>query len=489
MAIDLSKYKTAPSSPSLDPSKYQANASSTPKPQGGLFDNLMLGAAKAEFSTLKGLGTFGQAFLNNTAGRGVNLIRGKGFTPTNDGPDLYKPGSEASNKVNALLTPEGTAQNVGYGVEKVAEFATPVGIEKGLAAAGARLFPRLAESTSFLAKLTKLGGKSAASAAEQGTKALASGENPDSAAATTIAGAVAPLTPIPIAAGKGIFKAIKGSISPDVEQALTRAIKPGTNNTRWAGDLRLALPHIAQTAEQAGTPIKTIDELANGISQTKKRVWAAYAEKLGPNVNQEIDGNAIADAMIRSLDNRFVSQNPKAAEQIVQMAETYRRPIPLGEAEDFLKSANNDLHSYYAKNKVGQQAAKADPTVGHVVAEADALRTALYAKLDELSGETGTSASELKRVYGALTNIQEAAIKRANVAARQNTDSLAEQLSFAQGLMRIGKSAANLEIGDAIGGTVQMTAAKLMKDKNTTDALIEHAFTKNARKPVLPKAK
>jgi hypothetical protein len=36
---------------------------------------------------------------------------------------------------------------------------------------------------------------------------------------------------------------------------------------------------------------------------------------------------------------------------------------------------------------------------------------------------------------------------------------------------------------------VQMGAAKLLKNKNTTDGLIEHAFNKYRSRPVLPKAK
>ena len=65
----------------------------------------------------------------------------------------------------------------------------------------------------------------------------------------------------------------------------------------------------------------------------------------------------------------------------------------LEEAEDFLQSANNDLHTYYAKNKVGQQVAERDPSTGYVVAEAGQLRDSLYSALDNL---TGPGAADLK---------------------------------------------------------------------------------------------
>ena len=64
--------------------------------------------------------------------------------------------------------------------------------------------------------------------------------------------------------------------------------------------------------------------------------------------------------MMNSIDKRTALQNPDLAEHIASVADTYRRPLPLDEAEDFLQSANNDLHNYYAKNKVGQRVALGD---------------------------------------------------------------------------------------------------------------------------------
>lgn len=469
--IDLSKYKTATPPPAAPAKLGKLSAffgfGSGNSPTSDPLGEAAKGAVKSGASTLQGIGNMVMQPLN----KGLNKFLG-----TNNMVGIPESALQSSN----------SAQQTGAAIEKVGEFLTPVGIEAGAAKLGAKLLPGIAKSTSFGAKALKLFGKGSAGAVEQGGKAAITGEDEQGVAASSALGAVSPLVPLAVGAAKGTAKAIKSTLNPEVEQALTRAIKPGTNNTRWDADLRLALPHIAQTAEQSGKPIKTIDELAGNVAQTKKRVWASYAEQLGPNVNQTIDGSPIADAMISSMNNRFVSQNPKEAQKIVQMAETYRREIPLGEAEDFLQSANNDLHSYYAKNKVGQGAAKADPSVGHVVAEADALRAELYKKLDSL---TGSNAAELKRVYGALSNLQEAAVKRANVAARQNTDSLSEQLNFAQGLGKIGKSALNLNLGDAASGVIQMGSAKLLKEKNSTNGLIEHAFTKYSRKPVLPDAK
>lgn len=86
------------------------------------------GVVKGGLSTLKGIGTLGQSALDQTVGRGVNAILGKGFTPTGpdgSGSDLYRKGTQTEQKARQFLTPEGTAQKVGFGTEQIAEFFVP----------------------------------------------------------------------------------------------------------------------------------------------------------------------------------------------------------------------------------------------------------------------------------------------------------------------------------------------------------------------------
>lgn len=88
--------------------------------------NLSRGVAKGELSTLRGLGTIGQTVLDQTAGRVVNAVQGKGFTPTTSGMgDIYRPQSLIGQKVTDVLKPQGTAENVGFNVEQGAEYLIP----------------------------------------------------------------------------------------------------------------------------------------------------------------------------------------------------------------------------------------------------------------------------------------------------------------------------------------------------------------------------
>jgi hypothetical protein len=271
----------------------------------------------------------------------------------------------------------------------------------------------------------------------------------------------------------------KRIISPNTEDALIKAIKPAKNNVRFRADVQTAVPEIVRASQ---TPIENIDQFVKATNTAKKNVWQRYQTILGQNADATIDGGPIADAIESSIDRRFELLNPAGAKRIRNIAKTYKRKLTLEEAEDFLQSANNDLHSYYAKNKVSQKAAARDPEVAHTLREAEALRDALYAKLSTLSGK---DAAAIKRLYGALTNVEEEAIGRANVAARQAPFSLAEQLSFASAMGDALKSVLNLNAGDALSGVAKATVGRLMKKANTTDALIKTGMKKAVKPPPL----
>jgi hypothetical protein len=199
-----------------------------------------------------------------------------------------------------------------------------------------------------------------------------------------------------------------------------------------------------------------------------------------------VDGNKIADAMVSSLDKRFIAQNPEKVKGIIAKADTYRHPITLNDAEEALQSVNNDLHAYYAKNKVAQNVAAQDPEFAYVVNEGEALRKQLYAKLDELTGE---QSAELKKRYGALSNLQKEVTPRKNVIARQNPLTLAEQVGYARAGGNVLKNLADFKFGSAVGSAIEFAVPKGIKKLNDPNFLIEKAFStleKNPRVPYAP---
>lgn len=275
-----------------------------------------------------------------------------------------------------------------------------------------------------------------------------------------------------VAAGQKV-----GLVDPPPEDLMTRAVKPGNKNQGWDDAIKGALPNLKAAEADLGHPVQGLDDAIDTLGIAKKKFWQRYEQKLGAasEAGATIDGNSIADAMMNSIDKRTALQNPNLVDKVKAVADTYRRDIPVDEAEDFLQSVNRDLTTYYQKNKVGRAAAEADPSTAYTVAEGDALRNALYDKVDEL---TGSGAKDLKQQYGNLLNVEREMLNRRNVAARQQPDSLSEQIATARGYGQIAKGLANLHFGDVIQGVAGKAAASWLKDRNTTDSMIARAFAK-----------
>jgi len=436
------------------------------------------GLAKGVGNTAKGLLNISEKYFNPFSG-----IKGYKEPDVLLGDRLQ---SMVENKLGLeqgdLLKPKGTSQNMGFTGEQIGEFLIPAGelTKAGEAIKGAKIFEGgglVKKGLGFLASKVPESAVGAFQGAIQ-DGGNANPENLAKGAATNFAiNSALPL------AGRLVGKTaagLKNTISPDVESALTKAIKPKGNNAKFAESLKTALPDIQETAQTLGKKIENIDHLDDVITQAKKRVWKNYEDILGPNANSQIDGNKIADNIVKGIDKRFITQNPEKYKKIVAVADTYRRPMSLTEAEDFLQSTNNELHSYYAKNKVQQAVAMGDPEVSHIVRENDALRNELNTKLSEL---TGVNAKEIKNRYGALSNIQSEIVPRKNVIARQNPVGLAEQIGYGRAAGNILKSAANFQLGDAAAGAADLATTRFLKLKNDPNELIRSAFQKLEKNP------
>jgi hypothetical protein len=386
--------------------------------------------------------------------------------------------------VDAALVAHG-----GYGVAKNAKQAlagNPQAVESALLS-GSEMVGGAAGTAAQVGALPRIfqnlrGGTPASAAAG---KAPIPGTPEQAAATGEVPAEQGPGAPAQVAvqapsAGGRIAQTL-GITDPEPKVLLTKAIKPMSSNTGWDSAIAKAAPDMKAVESDLGHPITGVDDALSAVNIAKKGIWQKYADKINaaqqafPNAPSmsTIDGSEIADAMMGSIDKRTALQDPGLVERITKVANTYRRPMGMDEAEDFLQSANNDLHSYYAKNKVGRQVAERDPATGHVVAEADQLRNSLYSTLDNL---TGPGAADLKARYGALSNVEAELLRRKNVSARQQPESLAEQISMARAYGKIAVGAARLSPTSMLEGTQSLYAAKWLKARGTTDAMITRAF-------------
>jgi hypothetical protein len=264
--------------------------------------------------------------------------------------------------------------------------------------------------------------------------------------------------------------AVKNVFAGPPEVQMTKALQPGKNNVNFSADLKTALPQMKSAEAQLGNPIEGFDDAVQANVLAKKNIWKQVQSRLSSagQAGAMIDGNQIADAMMGSVDKRMAIQNPGVAARIKDIANTYRRDIPVDEAEDFIQSNNHELTGYYARNKISQQAAQSDPEVAAKIAEGDALRQALYSRIDSLFGP---GVAQLKKTYGALSNVQKELAGQQIIYARKAPANLGEQLSYFQ-------AAGKALTGDLVGAAKDVAVRRFLSDLNDKNSMIARSFAK-----------
>lgn len=424
--------------------------------------------------------------LMNTAYQGGDLIRrALGMERVIDTP-------EAQRAMTAPASPSGQA---GRFAEQAAEFAVPLGAVSKTAA-GLSVLPRLAM-------------EGAAGAATAGVQ---SGGDPEAMATGGLAGALLPpavsgamragraaVGAVRNAAAAASEEGISGAVAAtlrragavDPKAAMIQALKPQNTRVNFGRELGVAMPELKAVAEETGRPIQSLADLMDATKAAKQRIWQQYEQLLGPQraMRASIDLSPVADAIERSIPKRTALQDPARAEAMQRLAQSYRRRFSIDDAEQLLQETNADLDAYYNKFPAAKRGAQAaNPDTAATVAEAEALRTAIYAHLDDVGD--GAAARELKRRYGALLEIDRAAMKRQNVAARQQPESLSEQVGKVRAAADMARGTWRMLHGD-LTGAADIAASRagsamstFLKEQQTTDALIRRAFEAFEGRPV-----
>ena len=281
--------------------------------------------------------------------------------------------------------------------------------------------------------------------------------------------------------GKGIRLGVGAykSINPTVKDALFRAIKPVKSNVMFDKHLDTAIPTIYQTSKEMGKDIahssQPLQDLVDVVGQAKKNIWSSWQQLIGPVKKATINGNKIADNIEKGVTDWLKIHNPAAAERITAFAQNFRKPLTLEKSEEYVEALNNELHTYYAKNKVGQNVLKNDPESNYLITTVESLRDALYSKLGELRSDSG---KQLKQLYGSLSNIQNEVQGRNIVSSRQAPMSLQEQINYPMAVARGVAGAARGDFRQAAEGLAQVAISRGMKEMNTSEELIRRAFQK-----------
>jgi hypothetical protein len=290
--------------------------------------------------------------------------------------------------------------------------------------------------------------------------------------------------------GGAVARVVRNTIPVESGTMMIQALKPRNTQTGFPDALKVALPEIKAVEQQAGKPITTIEEFLDAAKAAKKQIWSQWEVAAGPKraMGSVVNGDAIADGIVQSIPSRTLRQNPQAAAAIHQVADSYRGDLPLQDAEQLLKETNAELQAYYDKfPRARTQAETSNPEIAHLLAEAKGLRAGINKTIDA-EGE-GAAARELKRRYGALSAVEDAAQRRSMVAARQQPESLSEQIGKVRAAGEYAKGLLRLSHGDLMGaGNIAAAragsaAATFLKEQQTTDALIRRAMAGNIGLP------
>lgn len=412
-------------------------------------------------------------FFSTVFHGGDLLRRGVGMDRIIDEPD-----------VQATITPPNTVPGkVGFYGEQSAEFMVPMG-----------QVARVTKGAPLLARMAAEGAGSAVVAGVQ------SGGNADQMGGAAVGGAAMPAAGALVrpvvraavraaqgAADSGVGGAIAGAVRYVVpgepRQLLVQALKPRSTRVNFDLALHRAIPEIKAAEEAIGRPVETIDDLLAATKAAKAAIQGQLNQMRGVQraIGAEVDLTPVADAMVKSIPKKLQLEDPAAALRLTETADVYRRAFSLDEAETLLRETNAELDSFYAMYPQARHSARlSNAGTAALEAQATEMRTAIYTTLDR-PGQ-GAAARELNRRYGSLMEVEGEAYRRANVAKRQQPESLSEQIGAVRAAGDYARGTWRLLHGDLTGAAdiaaahAGRAAGKAIKDSQTTDALIRRAF-------------
>lgn len=232
-------------------------------------------------------------------------------------------------------------------------------------------------------------------------------------------------------------------------------------------------------------------EVANGLP-TANAVPVRGA--VGPYNPATIDGNAVANAQMRSIPVMQQIENPATPSPVrykefdipageggtmrmgaqvggdmhggivnktAAVADNYRRPLSIPVADQVRQDSNATLNAFYNKAGGDRNAALSNPETARVKAVGDSVRQQLYERLAKDAGITPGDIEAEQQLYGKLVNTSDIANKRDAVFSRQDPISLSEKV--AQGH------------GGPISRITNYAAQKYLKSITDSDALVGSA--------------
>ena len=246
---------------------------------------------------------------------------------------------------------------------------------------------------------------------------------------------------------------------------IVKAVRPAAKDLGFEKGLSDSIPEVKAAEKLTGKTVtdapagEAVDVMLENTKAAKKALWAQYEKAVGSGI--------VADLKKASLEMRKKYGGYS---------------VRLDRMEEDLHVLNAKLQAYYDRYPSQRNATtQAHPHIARLVKEAAETRDIINKTLD--SENEGAGPRDLKKRYGALSNLERNLERRRNVAARQSDESLPERMSGIgaayKGVKGIGKIFAGkvvggiTDIGEAAAGRI---TAKTMKEAHSTDGLLRKAM-------------
>lgn len=288
--------------------------------------------------------------------------------------------------------------------------------------------------------------------------------------------------------GGAIAAAARVSLGTDPVKLLVQAGKPNTRLTYFEKNLDDVLGYVHKWATDNKLTITNNRDLLKGLNAAQKDIWAQRSAML-PDAETRTSGEAVADAMVNSIQTYDVVKNPGIAKATAKFANRFRRSFTLQEAESMLKSVNAELQSYFGQFPAARRTdLQANPKTRILEAQRVELQNMVYGILEDPAQSAGVR--ELSRRYGAAMEAKQVFTARQNVYARQQPFSLNEQIAQTNAAGELAGAARKAIMGDLGGASVDVASAyakrdtsRFLKEMQGLDKLIERAMASYAKTP------
>ena len=310
------------------------------------------------------------------------------------------------------------------------------------------------------------------------------------------------VTALPLGKGMGIAgkeaKALAGDVveagartigKNAVEEAsdkVFRAVKPTLTVDRDKKTIRAVLNQANDELVNRGIKPKNLREYADGLSETRKKVWGEIEGAIGKGDGLKVDLKPIANEIKGMIDENLMRVDKAAAGRIQKIADSILSQgdkISVTDAEALKQFINAELKGTFGKFNLSNVEQNARKIITKKIGE----------QLDNLLSEIPGDFQSLKNKYGALRQVEDDVLKRLVVFERQNPQGLVESFSKISGVGNILKGfvPGGGGVSSIVKGVGEIALGQIQKRANDADTLVRKAFEKlSSRKgEFVPKSK